>query len=228
MKSSASTPAASRRRYNLGKRAAAAQATREAILRAARALVSTEGFANVTVDAVATRAGVSRLTVYNHFESKSGLLEALAWSIFTTADIDRIRIARLHPDVDTALDTFVRENTEFLAAIGPEGRTVLTAARNDPELGTVVDATYIAGRRAAIAELVQRLHEANRLRHDWTEDRAVAALMVITSLESFETLVTRHSWSTSEAGSMLAEMAAVVCMPEPPDRSARASTASAR
>jgi AcrR family transcriptional regulator len=54
-----------------------AQATRTAILAAARDLL-VQGAAVPAVGAVAVRAGVSRLTVYQHFGSRDGLLDALA------------------------------------------------------------------------------------------------------------------------------------------------------
>lgn len=50
---------------------------RGAILAAAAALFLEQGFERTTVDAIASRAGVSKLTVYSHFEGKEGLFRAL-------------------------------------------------------------------------------------------------------------------------------------------------------
>jgi AcrR family transcriptional regulator len=49
-------------------------ASREAIRRAATALLAEEGYAACSVSAVAARAGVATGTVYKHFPSKSDLL----------------------------------------------------------------------------------------------------------------------------------------------------------
>ena len=65
------------RGYRLGRRESAVDQTRSRILAAARELVSELGTAS-SVGSVAVRAGVSRITVYNHFRSKGGLLEALS------------------------------------------------------------------------------------------------------------------------------------------------------
>lgn len=203
-------PDLSPRSYTLGKRAESARSTREEILRAAQELAARVGFAGLTVEAVAAEAEVSRLTVYNHFESKSGLLEALAWSIFASADISRVREARMDPDVDAALHRFIVENARFLSAIGPNGRSVLGAALGDPDLRVVIDATYVAGRRSAITELVERLGDAGRLPRDWSPERAVASLMVLTSLESFETLTVHSGWDAEDAGPLLADMASAL------------------
>ncbi len=64
------------RSYGLGKRAAAADQTRRRILEAARELVA-KG-APPSVGSIARRAGVSRITIYNRFGSRAGLIESLA------------------------------------------------------------------------------------------------------------------------------------------------------
>ena len=51
-------------------------AKREAILEAAKELFLTHGFAGTNMDAVASEAGVSKLTVYNHFSDKETLYTA--------------------------------------------------------------------------------------------------------------------------------------------------------
>jgi AcrR family transcriptional regulator len=53
------------------------QEQREGILSSAWDLFSEHGFDEVTVADVARAAGVARATVFNHFESKQGLVEAL-------------------------------------------------------------------------------------------------------------------------------------------------------
>jgi AcrR family transcriptional regulator len=65
------------RNYTLGRRQGAVDRTRTAILAAARELVAS-GEPVLTTGAVAKRAGVSRITVYNQFGSKAGLLRELS------------------------------------------------------------------------------------------------------------------------------------------------------
>jgi AcrR family transcriptional regulator len=65
------------RNYTLGRRQGAVDRTRAAILAAARELV-VSGEPGLSAGAVAKRAGVSRITVYNQFGSKAGLLQELA------------------------------------------------------------------------------------------------------------------------------------------------------
>ena len=63
------------RAYRLGKRQPAVDQTRQRIVSAARDLVAAG--TPLSVGAVARRAGVSRITVYNRFGSRAGLLGSL-------------------------------------------------------------------------------------------------------------------------------------------------------
>jgi len=198
------------RRYRLGRREETVQQTREQILRAAADRLGESGIRGVTIEAVAREAGVSRVTVYDHFQHKTGLLEALAWWTFEQHDIDRIRRARLQPNVRAALADFVRENARFFQSVGSQGRAVLNAARTDPDAATVIEATYFSARRAAIRELVDRLDHEEELSPTWSPERAVDALMVITSLEGFETLTEHGRLGIDDAAEVLAHMASVL------------------
>ncbi len=61
-----------------GYRDIARQHLRDTIIDAARDLTIAHGWDNVRMAQVATKTGVSRQTVYNEFDSKAGLAEALA------------------------------------------------------------------------------------------------------------------------------------------------------
>jgi AcrR family transcriptional regulator len=65
------------RAYRLGRRQPGVDQTRSAILSAARRLISELG-PQSSLGKVAELAGVSRITVYNQFGSKAGLVKALA------------------------------------------------------------------------------------------------------------------------------------------------------
>ena len=65
-----------KRRYELKARAEAQEATRRRIAAAAATLHEEVGIAKTTVADIARRAGVQRLTVYNHFPDLQALLPA--------------------------------------------------------------------------------------------------------------------------------------------------------
>ncbi|HET6683802.1 MAG TPA: TetR family transcriptional regulator, partial [Gaiella sp.] len=83
------------RKYELKARADSQRETRERITAATAELHEERGVAHTTVAEIARRAGVTRLTVYNHFADLSELLPACA-----------AHYERLHPtpDFESVLD----------------------------------------------------------------------------------------------------------------------------
>lgn len=77
------------RKYELKARAESQRETRERIARATAELHEEKGVAQTTVAEIARRAGVTRLTVYNHFADLSELIPACA-----------AHYGRLHPMPD--------------------------------------------------------------------------------------------------------------------------------
>ncbi|MFC8599190.1 TetR/AcrR family transcriptional regulator [Isoptericola sp. NPDC057191] len=65
-----------------GKRAALKAQTRQAIVAAASALMDETSGTDFSVDALAERAGVSRRTVFNHFESLQDVVAAVGADVF--------------------------------------------------------------------------------------------------------------------------------------------------
>ena len=55
---------------------------RQAILNAAISEFLANGFRGSSMDAISTRAEVSKRTVYNHFESKEALFQAIVMEMF--------------------------------------------------------------------------------------------------------------------------------------------------
>ena len=80
------------RTYRMQARQASAVETRVRVVDAARALLSApRGIESFTIDSVARKAGVSRMTVYHQFGSKAGLIEA----VFDSLAIVRVGVPRL-------------------------------------------------------------------------------------------------------------------------------------
>jgi len=93
---------------------------REVILDAFQDLIVEDGAANVTLEAAAARAGVSKGGLLYHFPSKSelfaGLVDRLAAEIDDTiADAPADPVALVHWYIGAASDVVVGENTLWLA-----------------------------------------------------------------------------------------------------------------
>lgn len=80
-------PVKPRRRYESPRRREQAEATRRAILGAAKLRFERDGYVATTMAAIAEEAQVSAKTVYTAFETKAGVLRAL-WHLLLRGDED--------------------------------------------------------------------------------------------------------------------------------------------
>src|SRR2546427_3253240 len=99
------------RPYRLGQRQVAADETRSRILNAARAQLETE--ASFSIDAVARRADVARMTVYYQFGSRRGLLEALFDDLAARGGIPQLPSAFQERDAMGGLDRLIEIFAHF-------------------------------------------------------------------------------------------------------------------
>src|SRR5947207_15410103 len=136
------------RPYRLGQRETASSRTRGRIVEAARDLLAAEGGpAGFTLDAVARRAGVARMTVYYQFGSKAGLLEALFDSLGSRGGMGRLPGAFQRADALEALDELLGVFAGFWASDRLVIRRVRALAALDPDFGRAVGARDQGRRR---------------------------------------------------------------------------------
>jgi AcrR family transcriptional regulator len=176
-----------RRRYVQTTRAASAQATRERILEAAEASFDRGPLAAVRIDDVARRARVSRSTVYQLFDSRAGLLVALAERLRQRAGFDRLVEASNHPDARESFRRATREQCRMLALIPELTRSLFTLAGVDPDAVAAVGQLE-RGRRPGMRALATRLQEQGQLREGVTVTEATELLTVVTSFPAFDEL----------------------------------------
>ena len=173
------------RPYRLGRRQEAADATHERIVAAARdVLMGDEGVAGFTVDVVAQRAGVARMTVYHQFGSKRSLLEAVLDSFAEAGGLALMPEVLRRPDPVDALAAFVTTLAHFYDSARPVFRRFRGLAAIDPELGEALKMRQ-ERRRAGVRALVGRLGErAGGL----PADELIDVLFTLTSFDSFDVL----------------------------------------
>ena len=177
-----------RRTYDATRRKEASDERRESVLEAARELLASEGDEAFSIDAIARRAGVSRMTIYNLFGSKAGLLEALFDSLAARGEFGTMgRIYGL-PDAERALAELVALFGRFWTASRVAHRRLRAAAIADEELATAIDARN-ERRRRGLAVLTKRILAAREIE---ARPRAVGdivrALFMLTSFDTFDTL----------------------------------------
>lgn len=105
------------RRYDVRRRAQLSEDTRRRILDATLAIIGgKEDLAEFSMETVASRAGVARMTVYNQFGSRSGLLDALADHLAEKGGLSAIGEAFAEPDPARAIAKLVVTFDRFWAS----------------------------------------------------------------------------------------------------------------
>ncbi|MGY4497649.1 AcrR family transcriptional regulator [Bradyrhizobium sp. GM24.11] len=179
-----------KRNYVSPVRASAAAETRERIIAAgARLLRKDASIANFSLDVVAKAAGVTRLTVYNQFGSRRGLLEAVFDDIAREGGLFELTDVMTMADPRAALDRVVAIFCTFWShdpAIGGLNQAVAT----DPDFGdSLVERNE--RRRELLTALVSRIVEKPAAKH--TVRDAVDMIFVLTSYPTFAALSPQRS-----------------------------------
>jgi AcrR family transcriptional regulator len=105
---------------------------RENILRAALDLFKTYGFKKVSMNDIAHKAGVSQVTIYNHFGSKDGLVREVIKDQFLGL-LDKVReIMKQEKSFPEKLETIVFDKTNLARQY--HGELLQTALQNDPQM----------------------------------------------------------------------------------------------
>jgi len=109
---------------------------RAAILQAAKRLFPTQGFEGTSMDAIASAAGVSKLTVYSHFQDKERLFCAAVECVCQEQMPSEIFLADLKGPIRKQLLAIARA---FFSLITSEEalaihRTIVANARQSPKL----------------------------------------------------------------------------------------------
>jgi AcrR family transcriptional regulator len=146
---------ADKRRYEMKKRAERQRETRRRIVEATVELHRTRGPAKTTISEIAQRAGVNRLTVYNHFPDVTDLLRACSksWTDRHPAP-DPTPWARIE-DPQQRLRTALTELYGFYARTEPMRANVLRDAQTMPALAALLRGSvvpYLEALRDLLAE----------------------------------------------------------------------------
>lgn len=170
--------------YSMEKRQAATTETRGRILDAAREVLAQELETELSMDAIARRADVSRLTIYYHFNSRPGLLEALYDYLRMRGNMQRVEEVFHEPDPSVALGKLIHTLVGFWSSDPGVIRRLRAMAAFDPEIATSMRARD-GRRQRAVLEIIRRMAAA-RKKARGTEQQNLAA-DVLFALISFET-----------------------------------------
>ena len=194
------------RQYDLGERAKEMELNRQRILEAAWTLTARAGFDPVSVEDIAAEAGVGRATIFRQFGSKTELYEAALWHRMSQVDLARVDAAHQLPDPVDGLAAVVRANCEMFDQIGDALARCLEVARTNDLMRQLIEMSYLGRRVDSMVRLARRLHDGGRLAPGWTVPGVADTLLVLTSLEAYDTLTRHRGRSTKQAGDTLIAM----------------------
>ena len=179
--------------------------TRSRIVKATRQLLQSEGYAGMTVEAIAQRAEVSAQSVYAKFKSKTGILIALLDQSMLESDYEKVvqqalgmsdpesrlrlsaRVARQIRGAQSATFDLMRGAGVVAPELAKVGRQ-RERLRYDKEEGTI---TF--------------LRESRRLRPGLTHKAARDLFWMLTGGDVYRMLVTERRWSPQQYEDWLAD-----------------------
>lgn len=169
------------RPYRSSRRRVTAERTRARLLKAASTMLG--GRDSVSLEAVAKKAGVTRLTVYNQFGSRRALLEAVFDDMAERGGLHHIRETMTNPDPHAALRQIVSIFCRFWSNQRSAAWRLHAAAATDPEFEESLHARN-ERRRHLLSVIVGRMNQiASRPIEAITE--IVDVLFAVTSMAFF-------------------------------------------
>jgi len=173
------------RPYQAGERRLAARhATRSKIIAAARELLADRATTSFSIDAVAQRADVARMTVYYQFKSKGKLLEAVFDDFGARANMSNMRKVFREGDPVKALQTLVEVFCHLWKSQGDLVRRLNGLAALDPEVAEAL-AERGSWRKEAIVRIVERLSLTK------SRDDLADIVFALTSYETYDALISQ-------------------------------------
>ena len=203
-------------------RRARTQRTSSRVLAASRDLFLAHGYARTSVEAIATRAGVSAQTVYNQFGTKCDLLAAVL-DLAIVGDADPVAVMgrpwfvvrEAEPAAD-AIARFAVAGTAILARVVPV-YDVIRSASALPEVKRLLDNNR-RRRRADQRHFLCALAAAGHLRPELHADAAADVVYGLANEDVYLLLTADCRWSRKRFAAWLTEtlLVQLAASPDPP------------
>jgi len=146
----------------------------EAIKQAALQLVRKHGYRNVTIAAIAQKAGVARQTLYNRWPTKADLILD---AVFEEAGRHVAQPAST-PDIPCAvqLEKFLAAIFSHLAADGDTLRSLIAAAQEDDDFRAAFRERFVTPREAMVTQILAEAQQRGELPPE--ADPAILSAMI--------------------------------------------------
>jgi len=216
------------RTYDASRRRLRAEESRERVLDVARRLFAERGYAETTIEAIATAADVAVPTVYAAFQSKRGVLSALVTRLASGVpggppllETAGPREVMAETDPRRVLARFVAHLAGVQARVIPTYDVMKNAARTEPDIAQLL-IDMQAYRFSNIATVPKTLAALGALRSGLSIDDAARTIWTLASPEVRQMLLTFAGWSVERYRTWLeATLMAVLLPSTSPKRSKR-------
>ncbi|MEH1889963.1 MAG: TetR/AcrR family transcriptional regulator [Nostoc sp.] len=135
----------------------------QAILNATIALLEEEGYAHMSIEAIARRAGVSKKTIYRWWTSKAEVVME-AYAAYSAREILIPDTGAVQTDLERLFAQLFTVLTTTPAGTAMAG--IMSEAQSDPQLAQNFFNNFIANRQAIVLEILERGVERGELRSD--------------------------------------------------------------
>jgi AcrR family transcriptional regulator len=186
-----------RKSYVSRLRAERASGTRVRILAASEAVLETEPYEPFSLDAVARRAGVTRLTVYHQFGGRRGLLEALFDALAARAGMTSLADAVAAADPEASVPLVVTAFCRYWGSARRALKRLYGAMAADPDLAQGLGERNERRRRLFTA-IARRLDEQRGI-GETQMNELVDVLFTLTSFHVFDQLSEGRDGATTRA-----------------------------
>jgi AcrR family transcriptional regulator len=167
-----------------------AQARREQLLDATKAIVARDGFHAVSIEAVAREAGITRPIVYGHFQDLPGLLEALVHREGARALRQLAAVLPSNLGSGDPREQLVAALTGYLEAVRADPgtwRLVLMPQEGAPQ---VLQRHVASGREAVLAALAEAVRPGLGAGRESPDPELTARMLSATADEAARLLLT--------------------------------------
>lgn len=138
----------------------------QAILKATVELLGEVGFETMSIEAIATRAGVGKTTIYRRYSGKEELVAEAIESI--RQDLVIPDTGKLWSDIDKLIENAAQ------ITLSPLGRQtiamIISSAASNPKFAQIYWTKYLQPRREAFAVVIERAKTRNEIQTDLDSD----------------------------------------------------------
>jgi AcrR family transcriptional regulator len=163
----------------------------QAMLQAALELLTEVGFAAMTMDAIADRAGIGKTTIYRRYASKEKLVADAIESI--RSEIVIPDTGNLQSDIDILIENAAK------ITLNPVGRQtvamIISSASSNPLFAQIYWTKYLEPRRQAFAVVLERAKARNEIQAGLDSDLIFDTMSGI-MLYALIFQPTAESWTT--------------------------------